>query len=311
MRDIKDIWVWLGGAGAGFIIFRIFKKLSKKAHSPTRKRCFSSRQKNGVSPQKERIMGHRFLVAAVIASITLVSAVAANRPAPHPAPRATPQPVAPHFNPPPVAPSHPAQGHPSAAHTNTMHQGTGQFGRPTVHPGMKGPQPSHPFLKMDFMARSSKIQQRLHHSGHWHHHWVWGAYAYLPANTANTVVGVPSGNALSVSGIAPTVRLAGVSAPGPGSGQAFFSSRENLSTLANGKSVRVFQVGTDFDGAVVAQVFLQENGTYLNERQISDGMASNSADDGFDPSLAVAETEAQMAGAGLWTGDYAGAPWFE
>ena len=179
---------------------------------------------------------------------------------------------------------------------------------------MKGPQRSHPFLKTDFMARSSKIQQRLHLSGHWHHwhhHWMWGAYAYLlPGNTANTVVRVPSGNTLSVSGIGPTVRLAGVGAPGPGNGQAFFSSRDSLDALANGKNVRVFQVGTDIDGSMVAQVFLQD-GAYLNEQQIHSGMAWNSAEDGFDPSLAFAEEEAQMAGAGLWNGDYAEAPWFE
>jgi len=258
-------------------------------------------------------MGHRFLIAVVIASIGLVSAVAANRPAPQSAPRAMRKPVAPHFNAPHVAATHPAQGHPPA-HTNTVHQGSGQVGHPTVHPNMKGPQPSHPFLKTDFMARSSKIQQRLHYSGHWqhwHHHWVWGTYAYLPVNTANMVVGVPSGNTLSVSGIAPTVRLAGVGVPGPGNGQAFFSSRDNLNALANGKYVRVFQVGTDFDGNMVAQVFLKENGLYLNEQQIHNGMAWNWAEDGFDPSLAVAEEEAQMAGAGLWTGDYADAPWFE
>ena len=125
------------------------------------------------------------------------------------------------------------------------------------------------------------------------------------------VVGVPSGNTLSVSGIPATVRLAGVGAPGPGNGQAFFSSRDSLDALANGKLVRVFQVGTDINGNMVAQVFLQENGAYLNEQQVHNGMAWNSAEDGFDPSLAVAEEEAQMAGAGLWNGDYAEAPWYE
>lgn len=124
------------------------------------------------------------------------------------------------------------------------------------------------------------------------------------------VVRVPSGNTLSVSGIGPTVRLAGVGAPGPGNGQAFFSSRDSLDALANGKNVRVFQVGTDIDGSMVAQVFLQD-GAYLNEQQIHSGMAWNSDEDGFDPSLAVAEEQAQMAGAGLWNGDYAEAPWFE
>jgi endonuclease YncB( thermonuclease family) len=255
-------------------------------------------------------MGHRFLIAVVIASIGLVSAVAANRPVPKPAPKA--KPVAPHFVAPHVAPTLPAQVHPSTGHPNTIHQ---VLAHPIVHPNMKGPQRSHPFLKTDFMARSSKIQQRLHESGHWrnwHHHWIWGTYAYLlPGNTANTVIGVPSGNTLSISGIPATVRLAGVGAPGLGNGQAFFSSRDSLDGLANGKLVRVFQVGVDLNGNVVAQVFLQDNGAYLNEQQIHSGMAWNSAEDGFDPSLAVAEEEAQMAGAGLWNGDYAEAPWFE
>ena len=80
---------------------------------------------------------------------------------------------------------------------------------------------------------------------------------------------------------------------------------------ANGQYVRVFGVGTDFNGAIIGQVFLRDSGVNLNEQQIRDGMAWNAVEDGFDPSLARAEEEAQTAGAGLWTGDYSETPWFE
>ncbi|HUE17337.1 MAG TPA: thermonuclease family protein [Planctomycetaceae bacterium] len=180
-----------------------------------------------------------------------------------------------------------------------------------MHPNMKGPQRSNAVLKAALTTHSSKVEQHLHNSAHWHHWrhaWAWGVYAYLPTNASNMVVGVPSGNTLSVTSAAggtQRVRLAGVGAPVVG--QAFFSeSQGNLEALANGQHVRVFPVGTDVDGAVVAQVFL-DSGLYLNERQIQSGMAWNAVDDGFDPSLAGAEEVAQSGGAGMWGGDYSAA----
>jgi endonuclease YncB( thermonuclease family) len=180
-----------------------------------------------------------------------------------------------------------------------------------------GPQPagSHT-LKTEFQAHASRVQLHLHSMAHWHQHWhhpwVWGAYAYLPTTTAaGMVVGVPSGNTLSVTngaGLAQPVRLFGVAAPVPG--QAFFSeSQENLSSLANQKYVRVFQTGVDPSGAMVGQVFLSESGIDLSEKQLRDGMAWNFVDDGLSPNLVGAEEAAQTTRTGLWSEEYPVAPW--
>ena len=67
--------------------------------------------------------------------------------------------------------------------------------------------------------------------------------------------------------------------------------------------LRVFQAGSDFDGTIVAQVFL-DSGVYLNERQIQEGMAWNAVDDGYDLNLSGAEESAQTAAAGIWGGDF-------
>ena len=247
-------------------------------------------------------MGQRFLIAVFVTSILFVSGLAGAakvNPAPHAAPRPAPHPNN----------VHPNSGHPAPNSNKGVQQGSQHpGGSPAVHPNAKGPQRTNPAMKTEFTARASKVQQHLHHNGHWHHWhpWVWGAYGYLPANAPGMVVGVPSGNTLSVTnaaGVPQSVRLAGVGAPF--AGQALFQeSRDNLGTLANQQYVRVFQTGFDLDGSIVAQVFLRDSGLYLNERQIHDGMAWNSVDDGYDPSLAAAEEAAQMRGGGLWTGDY-------
>jgi endonuclease YncB( thermonuclease family) len=176
----------------------------------------------------------------------------------------------------------------------------------------KGPQQTAPMLKSLVMKEATKVQQQLYHSRHWHHWyhlhhaWAWGVYGYVAGSSPTTVVGVPSGNSLSVTnaaGVPQRVRLAGVGAPVVG--QALFSeSRDNLDSIANGKQVRVVAVGTDFDGAMVAQVFLN-SGDYVNEMQVRSGLAWNAVDDGFDMTLAGAEESAQMSGAGMWNGDYA------
>lgn len=90
-------------------------------------------------------------------------------------------------------------------------------------------------------------------------------------------------------------------------GQAFFSeSRENLDGIANGQHVRVFQMGIDPDGAIFGQVFL-DSGEYVNEKQISHGMAWYAVDDGLDDNLAAAEQGGQGSGLGMWGGDYSAA----
>lgn len=216
--------------------------------------------------------------------------------------------------------THSSSAHTNTAHGNTLHSAsqTMSAGHPTLqHPSMRGPQHANAVLRAEMLSHWSRVQQHLysaaywHHWHHWHHAWMWGVYGWLPANSSNLVVGVPSGNTLSVTnagGVAQRVRLAGVASPL--AGQAFFSeSQEHLSELANQKHVRVFQTGVDPDGSIVAQVFLRDSGVYLNERQIRDGMAFNTVDDGAAPTLASAEEEAQGARAGLWSTDSPIAPW--
>jgi endonuclease YncB( thermonuclease family) len=242
-----------------------------------------------------------------------------------------------------------------AAHTNvsratakTVVNSSGQ------HVSVMAVHRADPVLKSAAQATSSKVQQQLSANGqlhHWHHHnWRWGEYGYLPTNASSMVVGVPTGNTLtitnnaglgygngygtvfvqsraqraaqrnglSVAGIpvvgpvlnqgVVTVRLAGVASPMVG--QPFAAqSQQHLASVAMGRHVRVFQTGVDPTGAIVGQVFLAGSGTNLNERQLRDGMAFNSVNDGFSPALAAAEEAALMAHAGLWNGKRPIAPW--
>ena len=194
-----------------------------------------------------------------------------------------------------------------------MHQSTGTSAGNTFK---NGPHPpgSH-VLGAELMAHTSLMQQHLHRNEwhrwhHWHHHWIWGSMVFLPVSHAGLVTAVPNGNTLSVmdaGNIPRRIRLAGVAAPV--AGQAFFSeSQQHLSALALNRHVRTFSVGVDADGTTVARVFLRD-GTYLNERQLHDGMAWNLADDGFDAALGNAEQAAMAGGTGLWTQNFPIAPW--
>jgi micrococcal nuclease len=223
---------------------------------------------------------------------------------------------------------------PNASHSNPP-RSTGGGGRLPSAPGMQRPtvpggggansavgsarhvDPNHS-LRTALLSRTSNVQQQLHTAEHWHHWhhlhypWRWGATVYVPtATAAGWVTGVPSGNTLSVlnaGNLPQRVRMFGVASPMPN--QAFFSvSQEHLADLANQKYVNVYQVGTDPDGTMVAQVFLRDSSAYLNYRQIRDGMAWNLADDGFAPDLASAEEDAQARRAGLWADDDPTAPW--
>jgi serine/threonine protein kinase/endonuclease YncB( thermonuclease family) len=166
-------------------------------------------------------------------------------------------------------------------------------------------------LTAAYLSHMCNVERHLRAIHKWHRAGVRNATVYVrPATAVGAVVGVPSGNTLSVTnaaGVVQGVRLAGVAAPVVG--QPFFSeSRDNLDDLANGKYVSVYQVGDD-DGTMVAQVFLRDSNTYLNDAQIRDGMAWNLADDGNAPDLASAEEDARTRRAGLWADDYPIAPW--
>jgi endonuclease YncB( thermonuclease family) len=121
-------------------------------------------------------------------------------------------------------------------------------------------------------------------------------------------VAAPVAGQVYNAGVVQRVRLAGVAAPV--ASQAFFSeAQQHLNALANGRQVRVFQTGVDADGAIVGQVFLSNSGINLNERQLRDGMAFHSVNDGFASSLAAAEEAALAARTGLWKAKHPIAPW--
>jgi endonuclease YncB( thermonuclease family) len=126
---------------------------------------------------------------------------------------------------------------------------------------------------------------------------------------ASTVIGSNINLNLGTNlGTVRNVRLAGVAAPL--SGQSFSSeSQQHLTAMAMGKHVRIFQTGIDSNGTIVGQVFLSNSGTNLNERQLRDGMAFNSVNDGFASSLAAAEEAALAARTGLWHAKHPIAPW--
>jgi endonuclease YncB( thermonuclease family) len=127
-------------------------------------------------------------------------------------------------------------------------------------------------------------------------------------NGVGAGLAVPLTGGFGNAGNAVPVRLAGVASPA--GGQAFFSeSQQHLAAMALGKQVRVFRTGVDSTGAIVGQVFLAGSGANLNERQLRDGMAFHSVNNGLSPSLAAAEEAALMAHAGLWKGQHPVAPW--
>jgi micrococcal nuclease len=221
------------------------------------------------------------------------------------------------------SPSHTSGGHASSSTSkstgSSVHQSTGSSSHQTISTTSQfknGPHPPGPHvLGTEMLAHASRMEHHFHRHEwhrwhHWHHHWIWGAVVFLPVSHSGLVTAVPNGNTLSVMNAANVprrVRLAGVAAPV--AGQGFFSeSQHHLAALALNKHVRVFSVGADADGTTVARVFLRD-GTYLNERQLRDGMAWNLADDGFDGGLGSAEQVAMAARAGLWTQNLPLAPW--
>jgi endonuclease YncB( thermonuclease family) len=127
------------------------------------------------------------------------------------------------------------------------------------------------------------------------------------ANVISPFAGTLIGSNINM-GAVQQVRLSGVAAPL--SGQPFSSeSQQHLTAIAMGKHVRIFQTGIDANGAIVGQVFLSNSGINLNERQLRDGMAFNSVNDGFASSLSAAEEAALTARAGLWQAKHPMAPW--
>jgi endonuclease YncB( thermonuclease family) len=298
---------------------------------------------------------NRFLIAVGVTLFAFLSDFGAGLPKTNRAQAAeqktTEHPSAPH-----LSTGHPSMGYKNTSRSGSAHSGVKTGGQTATQlPNAMAAHRTNAVLKGEVQTTSSKIQQQVIASGnghHWHHHWHWGQYGCLPTNSSSLVVGVPSGNTLSVAlagAVVPSVRLAGVAAPmtnagslaqrvalggvaaplagpminagrvqrvrlagvaAPVAGQAFSSeSQQHLSAMANGKHVRIFQTGVDADGTIVAQVFLSNSGIHLNERQLRDGMAFNSVNDGFASSLAAAEEAALTARTGLWKAKHPIAPW--
>jgi endonuclease YncB( thermonuclease family) len=163
------------------------------------------------------------------------------------------------------------------------------------------------------MAQSTlhpKLAQQLaarRHHGHWRP-WVWGMLPFDTYGLAGRVVGVPSGDRLTVlnaSGTPQQVRLFGVAAPV--NGPFASASQPQLASQVLGKFVHVHSMGADLDGSLIAKVFLGD--AYVNRDQIAAGMAWYFIDHGFDMALAQAEEQAQETGAGLWHDPDPHAPW--
>jgi endonuclease YncB( thermonuclease family) len=230
----------------------------------------------------------------------LQGSAAAPKPAPRPAAPPRPQ-VAPPARMPVPTPSRAGQRGPQ----NGPQHSPGGSGN---HAGIaRGPGKFVTMPKAQSHLQNSQLVRRHHwHAGHWHRGW----FPWLPYHVAGTVTNVQSGDTITVLtalGQQQRMRLFGTAAPLPS--QPFGpQSQQHLAALVLGKVVHVRTLGTDLNtGDPVAMVFFA--GNYVNRQQISAGMAWNYVDHGMSPDLADAESEAIAAGAGLWSLEYAEAPW--
>ncbi len=152
-------------------------------------------------------MSRRFLFVAGIGCILGVSGIAATRALTNFA-QAAEQNQSHHSSPPQVSTGRSVTGFGGSAHTNTIRSTTTKHGAKVTGPQVAATMvhPAEPVLRTAALANSSKVQQQLAAQGqtqHWHHHhhhdWLWGQYGYLPTNASSVVVGVPTGNTLTVT----------------------------------------------------------------------------------------------------------------
>jgi len=151
-------------------------------------------------------MSRRFLFVAGIGFILAVSGVAANRALTNLA-QAAEQNQSHHTSAPHVTSGHPITGFGGNAHTNVTRSTTTKRGLSATAPHAAAMivHQADPVLKTAALANTSKVQQQLAAQGqthpwhHHHHHWLWGDYGYLPTNASSVVVGVPTGNTLTVT----------------------------------------------------------------------------------------------------------------
>jgi endonuclease YncB( thermonuclease family) len=152
-------------------------------------------------------MSQRFLFVTGIGFILGVSGIAATRALTNFA-QAAEQNQSHHASPPQVSTGRSVSGFGGSARTNTIRSATTKHGANVAGPHVAATMvhPAEPVLKTAALANSSKVQQQLAAQGqtqHWHHHhhhdWLWGQYGYLPTNASSVVVGVPTGNTLTVT----------------------------------------------------------------------------------------------------------------
>jgi endonuclease YncB( thermonuclease family) len=210
-----------------------------------------------------------------------------------PAIRSTPRP---HPQQRDVTPPHPSRPTPNFNTEHKQQQQQEQGGR---HLEPKSIAPSERALLITATAKPAP--QHADFVRRHHRHvvpWVFGVVG--PYSLGWHVDSVASGNTIiarNPANVSQAVRLFAVTAPGEG--QAFFSdSRDHLASQILGQTVNVQSVSLDASGTMIAKIYFASS--YVNARQVGDGMALYNPDQGVDLDLANAQIAAQEAGRGIW-----------
>ena len=195
-------------------------------------------------------MSQRFLFVAGIGSILALSQIVASHAVPGLAQAGQQNQPQHSSNPPHVSVGRSGTGFSGGAHTNSIRSTTKSVVNGSGQPvSLMAVHRADPVLKSAAQATSSKVQQQLSANGQWHHwqhhHWNWGEYGYLPTNASSMVVGVPTGNSLTVT------NSAGLGA-GLGYGTVVVQSRAQRVAQHRGLSV----AGMPVVGPVANQSFV-------------------------------------------------------
>lgn len=139
--------------------------------------------------------------------------------------------------------------------------------------------------------------------------WLFVFQAYADSAYEGRVVGVSDGDTITVlvgGHKQIKVRLAEIDAPEKS--QAFGQrTKQSLSDMVFGKTVRVEQRDVDRYGRVVGRVFI--GGTDVNAEQVRQGMAWVYRQYLRDTALLTVEKEAREARRGLWSDPHPVPPW--
>jgi micrococcal nuclease len=138
---------------------------------------------------------------------------------------------------------------------------------------------------------------------------LWFLPLLLSAGLTGTVVGVHDGDTLRMLSGRTTikVRLYGIDAPELG--QPFSrASREKLSALTFGRTIRLVPHGKDVFGRQLADVIL-DDGTNVNHEMVRSGMAYYFRRYARSEDLERCENDARRARRGVWSVDNLTPPW--